>query len=523
MGVRAQRLPVPSAPGGRPQPTLSVDERPRNDGHPPANGYSANSGYPLNDGHPPDHQHPLNHAHPRPDRRPTRILRSLPYALWVMFAAAYTALSLTRFSLLSVPSWDNAIFQQAISGYAHLRAPIVDIKGPGYNILGDHFSPVLMLLAPVYRVFPFAQTLLVAQAVLISAAVVPVTRAALRYLGTAGGLAIGIACALSFGVQSAVYTDFHEIAFAVPLVAFAGEAYLRRRWRVVAAWTFPLLLVKEDLGITVAMVGVVLFIAGVRRLGLWLAGTGVAAFLLVLFVLIPAFNPAGRFDYWSTVSFGSSGPGALTTFFTGWDLKALTLLLTLGITGFLCLRSPWALLAVPTLAWRWVGQNADYWDTNWHYSAILMPVVFIALVDAIVRLRAGGPSWLRRYAEHVPTLAAAVALVLCLQFPLSNLFKAQTYHPGARVAASRSVIHLIPPGASVETNLGLVTHLVTDYSVYWFTTVGTAVPDYVLIDTATDHKGDDGNVVTFAQRQHSGTRYRLVVARDGFELAVRAS
>ncbi len=456
---------------------------------------------------------------PVPVRGRLRPVGWVLYGLWALFAAVYATLSLTRFSILSTPSWDNGIFQQAISAYAHLRAPIVNLKGPGYNILGDHFSPVLVLLAPVYRAFPFAQTLLVAQAVLISAAVVPVTRAALRHVGTAAGLAIGVAFALSFGVQSAVYTDFHEMAFAAPLVAFAGEAYLLRRWRAVAAWSLPLLLVKEDLGVTVAVIGVVLFLAGARRIGAWVAGTGVVVFLLVLFVVIPSFNPAGRFDYWSTVSFGDGGPSAFATFFTGWDLKTVTLLLTFGITGFLCLRSPWALLALPTLAWRWVGRNPDYWGTNWHYSVILMPIVFIGLIDAIVRLRAGGPAWLRRYAEHVPTAAASVALVLCLQFPLANLFKAETYHPGDTVAAAKAVIRLMPPGSTVETNLGLVTHLVGDYSVYWFTTVGNAVPDYVLMDTRTDHRGDDGDVVAFAQQQHPGARYRLVVDRDGYQLA----
>lgn len=44
----------------------------------------------------------------------------------------------------------------------------------------------------------------------------------------------------------------------------------------------------------------------------------------------------------------------------------------------MALRSPWVLVAGPTLAWRWIGTNRDYWDTNWYYSLIVMPIVFIA-------------------------------------------------------------------------------------------------------------------------------------------------
>ncbi len=41
----------------------------------------------------------------------------------------------------------------------------------------------------------------------------------------------------------------------------------------------PLLLVKEDLGLTVAMIGGVLWIAGERRRAAWLAAAGVVGFL----------------------------------------------------------------------------------------------------------------------------------------------------------------------------------------------------------------------------------------------------
>jgi uncharacterized membrane protein len=70
-----------------------------------------------------------------------------------------------------------------------------------------------------------------------------------------------VAYALSFGVQSAVEADFHEVAFAAPLLALAGAAYVDRRYSAVVWWSVPLLLVKEDMGLTVAVVGFVLNLA----------------------------------------------------------------------------------------------------------------------------------------------------------------------------------------------------------------------------------------------------------------------
>lgn len=166
----------------------------------------------------------------------------------------------------------------------------------------------------------------------------------------------------------------------------------------------------------------------------------------------------------------------------------------------------------------------EYWDTNWHYSLILMPIVFIALIDAIGRTHSQrrSPPWLRRYADHVPTAALAIAVVLIMQFPLHQLFRAQTYHPNPiDVAASSAVIALIPPGSTVETNMGLITHLISDFHVYWYGTVGAFVPDYLLIDTHTGRP--ETTIVDYAQHEHPGHTYQKVYDTDGYQLAHRTS
>ncbi len=166
-----------------------------------------------------------------------------PYALGLLFTAVYAVVSLARLHRLGTRSWDVAIFEQAIRGYAHLGAPIVDVKGPGYNLLGDHFSPLLVVFAPFYRLLPGPSTLMVGQALLIGLSVAVIARAAMRHLGTAAGIAVALAYGLSWGIQSGVNFDFHEVCLAMPLLALAGEAYLDRRWGRVALWSGLLLLV----------------------------------------------------------------------------------------------------------------------------------------------------------------------------------------------------------------------------------------------------------------------------------------
>ena len=125
---------------------------------------------------------------------------------------------------------------------------IVPIKGEGFNLLGDHFHPILVLLGPVWRLFPTPLALLIVQDILLAVSAWPITRLAMRTLTSWAGGALGLFYVLSWGFQGAVSAQFHEIAFAVPMLAWASAAFVERRWRACALWCAPLVLIKEDLG-----------------------------------------------------------------------------------------------------------------------------------------------------------------------------------------------------------------------------------------------------------------------------------
>lgn len=444
--------------------------------------------------------------------RPVPRTASTPAILAVVFGTLYAALSLVRFRRFEPSSWDNAIFEQGIRGYARFVAPVVDLKGPGFNQLGDHFSPIIALIGPFYRVFPSAQTVLIAQVVLLAISVGVIARIAINTLGTSRGTALAIAYGLSFGIQSAIQADFHEVAFAAPLLALAGAAYVGRDWRRVMWWTLPLMIVKEDMGLTVLAIGVVLWLAGQRRRGVVLAAVGIVGMALVIFVVIPYFNPGNSWDYANTIG-GDRGFFAVA--FDQPGRKLLTVLVTFGVTGLLALASPWALLALPILAGRFVADNEFYWGTEWHYSVVLMPIVFIALIDVMNRKHRF--AWLRAYAPQGAAVALAFAAAMQLHSPLSALVRPATYEENPRAASAREVIALVPKGASLETDIGLMTHLATGRTVYWLGTIGKAQPDYVLFDNAGSF-GSPEDAVAYAEKTHGGN-WTLEYDKDGYQLA----
>ncbi|MFF0422947.1 DUF2079 domain-containing protein [Streptomyces sp. NPDC004520] len=463
------------------------------------------------------------------EAEPSDALSPAPLRPYLILAGVlcglYFLYSWVQYAHFRTPSWDLGIFGQSVRAYAEFRAPVVDIKGPGFPILGDHFSPVTALLAPLYWIWPSPASLLLGQAALFAASAVVVGRTTQQVLGSrAAGIGLTIAYGLSWGLQEAVKSDFHEIAFAVPLLALTCRALLLGRWTAAAAWSAPLVLVKEDMGLTVAVVGAVLFLKGQKKLGAALAGFGTAAFALTVLVLIPAASKLGQYDYWSKIE--KTGTGADTSFgqvvagALGSGERWEMVFYLFAIVGFLALRSPLALLVLPTLGWRFLSQDPNHWGMHWHYSAVLMPVVFLALVDGVRSARTSPRAWLVSYGKVVIPVAVAVSLTLAANLPLRELLKSETYRTETRTTEARAAVAAVPEGASVEADVPLLAHLTADHRVYWVGTSKGATPDYLAFDL----RGWGQQVSDPAQlaaQLHPEARYAITYRSDGFAVLKR--
>ena len=89
------------------------------------------------------------------------------------------------------------------------------------NLLGDHFHPILVILAPLYWIYPHVEILLIAQAFLLVIPIVPIYLFVSKRLGSLLGFLFATSYMIFWGIQNTINYDFHEIAVAVPLIAFA--------------------------------------------------------------------------------------------------------------------------------------------------------------------------------------------------------------------------------------------------------------------------------------------------------------
>lgn len=453
--------------------------------------------------------------------------RRIPASAWV-----WSGLSMVLYGLLTTqqwlhyvsPSWDLGIFTQVVQRYAQLQAPIVHIKGADYNILGDHFHPILVLLAPAYAVAPSAYTLLIAQVVLVATSVFFIALAADRVLGTSGGWLVGGAYAVCWGVQEAVAVQFHEVACGLPLLAVCMWALLRERWWTAAISGGLLVFVKEDLGLTVAVLGLIVALRSGRWiLGAALAGWGMLWFALTMKVILPALNPRGEYDYAGAIDVSTvlADPVATLTEILTNEKKMATLLLLLACTGFLLVRSSLALAVVPTLAWRFLSSTEGHWGTGWHYSLLLMPVAYAAVIDAVAKLSRSRFSAARVYARSAPVVVLTFALSIFNQLPLWTLHRLDVWQITERNRSAASLLATIPRGTTVAADVSLMSHLVDHHDVYYIGHEGNPVTDFVVIDNEAGGWSGPVDAVGYAQSVYPGTKWQKTFDANSYQAAKR--
>ncbi|SDJ51387.1 Predicted membrane protein [Frankineae bacterium MT45] len=401
--------------------------------------------------------------------------------------------------------FDLGIFDQAVRAYAHFRAPMVALKGPGYDVLGDHFHPIIALLAPLYWIWDSPQMLIIAQAVLISASIPVVYRFALRRTDPWLALLVSAAYGLGWPVMALIDFDFHEVAFATPLLAFAIDALDRRDDRSLLIWSLLLFGVREDMGIVVVLLGLLRIVQGIRpsraasaadvkteqapaetqQRGWWqrrwpgvvLVATGFAAYFISTSVIIPHFASGHSFAYGSQYdALGNSVGEALgnilkhpltaAKLLVSPQTKLTTILYLLVPFALIPLRSRYSILALPLLAERFFNSRANLWQPHFHYNALPWLIFTLALLDGAARL---GLFSAARWAHWGRILLAAWLVIFPVLLvvnpssagptPITKTRDGVTLAITAAVRAQMATVAFLPHNTCVEAANTLVPHL----------------------------------------------------------------
>ena len=336
-----------------------------------------------------------------------------PRSLWVgmfVYFLIFGGICLWKFFNFGYNALDLAIVTNALEQTLAGNLLGSTIHPPSY--LGDHFTPLLLLLAPIYALVRSPLTLLFVQTVALGFSAYPVYQIALRWRPASLSLGgpdaprlaslaesrragwIAGAWLLNPFLHNLNLFEFEPLALAVPLGLFAALAYVRGQRRNFLLFLLSICLVREDAALLPIGFGL-LALWQHRGKAWWLpALVGGAVWLGVALGIIQQFSAGGYkfFIYYGWLQHWQWLPvQALAQL-----LRPNNWIMSLGLLlpfGFLPLGG-WPYLVVSLPAWLQIvlqQQGGSTAHLLTHYTALLLPGLVLASVAVLTSKKL--PKW----------------------------------------------------------------------------------------------------------------------------------
>jgi uncharacterized membrane protein len=434
----------------------------------------------------------------RPSRVPWALAfvgaAALGYAIAVSFIAIRNHLSFNTGR--SDLGYYMSVFRQSSQG--HLLG--CSLCGSGTHLTG-HFDPILVLLSPLYLLYPFADTMLVLQAVWLASGAIPVflyTARQTKHRGAA--VALALAYLLYPALHGVNFFDFHSVALCIPL--FVWLIYFLEGGRTLGYFItlVLLLLVREDMPLALVGVSLYAIFRGKEtvRLG-WLTLAISAAYFIVAKAFLmgridPLNSGTGKggyaYFYEDLIPAGSATKALLGILVTD-PAMVLAKVLTEDKVDYVAkLLVP--LLGLPLLArgrillaygaaLTLLASRPFLYSIHFQYSSPLIPFLFTLTASTLGRIREGElcpRSWSGRRAALALSFGVLVATTIT-SVKFGGFFQNRTFQGGFRPlvrepsesqlemdAWLRKTSRSLPRGAKVAASSRVLTHLGSVTSVY---------------------------------------------------------
>jgi len=358
--------------------------------------------------------------------------------------------------------------------------------------LGGHADPFLVLLTPLWMIWPSPLSLAFAQIAVVSLGALPVFWLGRRHLGderVAGLLALGY---LAYPwVASSAFAAIHPVTFAIPLFLFCIWFLDTDRLVPFALCAALAMSTGELMGLPIAGLGIwFAFARGRRSMGAVIALAGLAWTFVAVYVIVPAFAGGDSIFFGFYDHVGGSPQGVIRTLFSDpgavlgalFEAHDIVYVVWLGLPLlFLFVLSPGlALVALPQLLANGLSDFRSMSDPRYHSVAAVIPFLIAATVFGVARI--GAP---RRVLAAAGVLVCSAILALVIG-PWSRAVGAapplggSESVPAERVEALNAAVGTVPDDAAVTASNTAGAHLSARRYIYSVPNLGRAT--WVVVD-----------------------------------------
>lgn len=397
-------------------------------------------------------------------------------------------------------AWDLGFFDQIIWKASH--GDLVAYSTIAHeNLLADHFQPVLYLLSPLYKIISDVRMILIAQAILVVSAALPLYLLAKSVSkNIIFSFAVVFAYLFFLGTQWTILNEFHQAAF-IPLFLITIFYSLDRKniwgyWLGIAG----LLATKEELGLLVGALGLLVWWRYKwKKTGVIAFVVGILSFFFLIYFLMPKLSVRSIYSHFDLGDAGYTPVDAIKksltspTFFIKSMIypyvKVRTVFDSFFAFGFLPLFNPIFLLPIiENFAARFIyaGPQFTKWVNVNHHAA---PLGILLSVGSIYSSLLIAQMVEKRKKIKVKTVLSALGLYLIfisiaqnllLHGPVNSIFKSQFYETQNWMKDNYEVIAKVPKDSSVAAQNSMLPHVSQRQEVYLLPELGNA--EYVLLD-----------------------------------------
>ena len=378
------------------------------------------------------------------------------------------------------------------------------IGGKSENFLGHHFSPILALLAPLYWVVPFPETLVIIQVAAIAFSTILLYFLAVRLTRLRWFSAcLSLSLLLNPFLHEGTLFDFHQDALGMVLLSFGLLCVVYEQWGWASVGWVLSLLCKEEIAVYWMAFGVFMFFRDKQRGRLFLtfALANAVWLIVIVYVVIPAFQETGgSFTFFRRyIDLGGTPDRLLTTFLTNpvYVLKTLLVPTRIGGVGVLALStvilwwraSPHIGILLVPLAISFLSSLDQQYSFTIHYSMLPLAMLYTASAYAardqyVEKQQSNTISFSPSQVGMFAIVSSAVLFVWLSPLGLRAPETLSRFRIDDHDHIGRQVVQMIIPSASVVAQNTLAPHLAHREHITLFPCLLEEEPDYYVLDVS---------------------------------------
>jgi len=339
-------------------------------------------------------------------------LRYTTAGFFVVYAAMMTAVGFERQLALETRAFDLGLFSQAVWNTLQGDFLFCSIK-ENINLLGDHVSPILLVTAPFYAIWPDPRMLVLLQALAAASSFFPLALIARDKLKDRSLVLIFLLMFFFFQpMRAALHEDFHPEVLAEPFLWWAFFFLDRGKIPRFLLCLAVAVTGKENFFGIAFMLGFYACVwKKVRLTGIGVMAASVALLLWETKWLVPRLSGAVYF-YGGNYSRMLADPvhGILLRLLSFESIEYVFKI----FVPFLFLpffHLPTILLVFPVLFQNLLSENGAMRSFNYHYVTGMTPFLFISTIYALSRRLQDQKIWFRKCLLPIGFLLLTVSLI----------------------------------------------------------------------------------------------------------------